>query len=502
MSNLFSIDVEAHLKKAAAYTFGSSAHYPVELVRAALQRGATQVDIFFTRDRLQVNDNGRGLDAAVIKTLITLMDPGQPGALKEEAVESIQTHQGMGLLAIFASNPKEILVENSTSGNKLQLSYKRNLFKKSGSIHTSLAGGSDGTHIILMGMHRDVDREKQLLEAFCRSVRQEVRLNHRSLGGQPFLSGQMAVIELSPSKSTGVSLGQVGIPLTGRTCHFRFLDQGIPWHHFSLPPQKGFIFDAAVETTAGMSRDLVDYLVQYAHRLYQWLGQRYKTAEPVHRDRIEELLFTHCRLTNGDSLIMQFAPFSLFNSRRSLSLRQVKEKASRGLLYAVPGHKDRLRYNTAHKTVLSLTREQADLLINHLNIPITFLNPVAHRVNPVPTFWYELKRGFKRFILRVLPSPKKILKSDQLTKGQQLFTTVLTQYLDGQGEFSLFHHPGVQVLLIPSRGPFPSITLKKNKKQLFIRRDHPLVQQAVRAVQSDPRDIEIFVPLIIYSENK
>jgi hypothetical protein len=280
------------------------------------------------------------------------------------------------------------------------------------------------------------------------------------------------------------------------------LDQGIPWHHFTLPPQKGFIFDAAVETTGGVTRELIDYLVQYAHRLYQWLGQRYASAEPVHRDRIEELLFTHCRLSGDDSLILQFAPFSLFNSRRSLSLRQVKEKAARGLLYAVPGHKDRLRYNTAHKTVLSLTREQADLLINHLNIPITFLNPAANRVNPIPAFWYALKRGFKRFILSLLPTPKQILKFEQLTKGQQLFTTALTQYLNGQGEFSLFHHPGVQVIMIPSRGPFPSIALKKNKKQLFIRRNHPLVEKAIRAVQSDPRDIELFVPLLIYSENK
>jgi hypothetical protein len=357
--------------------------------------------------------------------------------------------------------------------------------------------GTNGTRITLMGMQRDVEREKQLLEAFCRSVRQEVRLNNRSLGGQPFLSGQMAVIDLSPSNSISVSLGQVGVPLTGRTCHFRLLDQGIPWHHFSLPPQKGFIFDAAVETTGGITKELVDYLVQYAHRLYQWLGQRYNTAEPIYRDRIEELIFTHCRLTNDDSLVMQFAPFSLYNSRRSLSLRQVKDKASRGLLFAVPGHKDRARYHTAHKTVLSLTREQADLLINHLNIPITFLNPVAHRVNPMPAVWYGLKRGFRRFILSLLPGPKKVLESGRLTKGQQLFTAALAQYLDGQGEFSLFHRPGVQVLLVPSRGPFPSIVSKKNKRQLFIRRDHPLVQEAVRAVQLDPRHIELFAPLLI-----
>ncbi len=497
MSNLFSIDVEAHLKKAAAYTFGSSAHYPVELVRAALRRGATQVDVHITRDRLQVIDNGRGLEAAAIKTLNILMDPKEPEALKEEALESIQDHQGMGLLAIFASNPGEILVENSTSSNELQLYYKKNLFKKSDSIRTSSPGGINGTCITLMGMQRDIDRERQLLEAFCRSVRQEVRLNHRSLGGHPFLSGQMAVIELSPLKSISVSLGQVGIPLSGRTCHFRLLDQGIPWHHFSLPPQRGFIFDAAVETTAGITRDLVDYLVQYAHRLYQWLGQRYATAEPVYRDRIEELLFTHCRLTHDDSLVMQFAPFSLYNSRRSLSLRQVKEKAAQGLLYAVPGHKERLRYHTAHKTVLSLIREQADLLINHLNIPITFLNPGAQRVHPLPAVCYALKRGLRRLILRLLPGPKKVLEPGQLTQDQQLFTAALTRYLEGQGEFLLFHHPGVQVLLIPSRGPFPSIVSKKNKKQLLIRRDHPLVQEAVRAVQADPRDIELFAPLLI-----
>ena len=30
-TNLFSIDVDAHLRKAASHTFGSAAHYPVEL---------------------------------------------------------------------------------------------------------------------------------------------------------------------------------------------------------------------------------------------------------------------------------------------------------------------------------------------------------------------------------------------------------------------------------------------------------------------------------------
>src|SRR5512137_1616883 len=92
--NLFSIDVEAHLKKAASHTFGSPSHYPVELVRAALKRGAGEVDIRVGRTRIQVTDNGSGMDADAIKTLTTLLDPTQPTELKEAAVETLQNRGG------------------------------------------------------------------------------------------------------------------------------------------------------------------------------------------------------------------------------------------------------------------------------------------------------------------------------------------------------------------------------------------------------------------------
>ncbi|UCH94520.1 MAG: hypothetical protein JSV88_30220, partial [Candidatus Aminicenantes bacterium] len=398
-------------------------------------------------------------------------------------------------LAIFAANPEEILVENSSSSGKIRLYLNRDRFKKSAPVNSSSAAG---TGITIMSSHRDVNREKQLLEVFCRSVSREVRLNNRSIGGQSFLFGQMAAIKLLPSKHAGVFLGQIGIPQTGENCHFRFLDQGIPWHHFTLPPQKGFIFDAAVETVGEVTGELIDHLCQYAHRLYQWLCQRYTTASPVIRDRIEELLFTHCRLSGDESFVLQFAPFKIFNSRRSLNLSQIRVKAAAGSLYAVPVTKDRLRYNTAHKTVLSLTREQADFLINHLHIPITFLNPGAYRENPLPKIWYTWKKRIKRFIVYLLPAPKKVLKTDQLTKSEELFIVTLLRYLSRQGELRGSHDAEPQVLLIPSRGPFPSIPLKRNKKELLIRRDHPVVKKAIRAVQTDPRNIEIFVPLLIY----
>jgi hypothetical protein len=482
-ANLFSIDVKAHLSKAASHTFGAPGHWPVELVRAALRRGATEVDVQITRNRLQVQDNGPGLSATDLETLLALMEPGQSEALKEEAVESIQNRENLGLLAIFASHPEEILVENASAAGAARLHLRQDRFDQSTSLAAAL---SRGTRLTLWGAgtHRDMEQEKQLLEAFCRSVPREVRLNHRVLGGQRFLSGQIATLKLSVSDLTGG--GEIGIPQTGRICHFRLLDQGIPWHHFTLPPQQGFIFDAALETSAEVTDEMIRHLYPYAHRLYQWLRKRYYTADDAYRDRIEELLFTHCRLSGDDSLLLQFAPFRVLGSRHSLHLNRVKKEAAAGTLYAVPWHKDHLNYNTSGKTVLSLTRQQADLLINHLKIPISFLNPVTLRPNPVRGQWYKLKRGFKRFITALLPVPRKLITPAQLTGPEQLFMDSLCRHL-----------PGIQTQMSASRAPFPAVPARKSKGGLFIRRDHLLVRQAVRAVQEDPRNIEIFVPLIL-----
>lgn len=503
--SIFSIDVEAHLKKSASHTFGSAAHYPVELVRAALRRGGREVNILIGRDRIQVQDNGSGMDTASINTLIRLMDPSQPEAVKEEAVESLQTREGMGLLAIFASNPEEILVENVSREGKTHLHFQSNQLKTSGP-----GSLTKGTRITLLSSRRDYTQEKLLLEVFCRSVprRTRLKLNNHPIGGQPFLIHQMATMKISPSTLTHTYTagGRVGIPLAGMICHLRLLDQFIPWHHLTLPPQQGFIFDAAVETTDDVTHELIDYLCQHAHQLYQWMCKRYTSAAPDHRYRFEELFFTHCRLTGDESYLNQFSPFKIFNSRRSLNLEQVKQKAAHGSLYAVPQKKkkDRLRYNTGSKTVLSLPRTQADLLINQLNIPITFLNPVTRRQNPLPKFWHTLRKGIKSLICYILPKPKKILTAEQLSKSEQKFLLAFIRNLTRSSESMPYQiqPPEAQAVMVQGKGLFPSILTKDKSssppQRLLIRRSHPLVRKAIKAVEADPRNIEIFFPLLIY----
>lgn len=93
--NLFSIDISSHLKKAATHTFGSSSHYPVELVRAALIRKASKIDILINHYKICIQDDGSGLDIASLETLITILDPSKPAPQKRKQWKECKHEMGL-----------------------------------------------------------------------------------------------------------------------------------------------------------------------------------------------------------------------------------------------------------------------------------------------------------------------------------------------------------------------------------------------------------------------
>ncbi len=503
--NLFSIDVEAHLKMAASHTFGSPSHYPVELVRAALRRGAGEVDIRVGRTRIQVTDNGSGLDADALKTLTCLLDPTQSTELKETAVETLQDRSGFGLLAIFSPAPGKILVENVSVLGKNRIIFEKGRLEKFNSCDLSV-----GTRITLFTIAgRNPAREKDILRAYCRSVQAGIYLNNRIISRGPLLELSQLLASLNISDSNYISRGILGIPRTGDICRLRLLDLGIPYRYVTFPPHMGFIFDAAVEyanmsmgTSNGeITGDFLDHLAEFAFQLYQWLCRNHASAPPPVQARMEELIFDHYRFTRSQSrprkeplsFLENFAPFKTLGASRTLTLPEIKNLGRQSPIFAVPRHKENLHYNTLGKTVLSLTREQADLLVNLEKLPITFLAPVYQKEKRLPVFFFSLKKGFKRLVFRLfgfllIPSRSKVLNLDQLTPQEQLFMQTLNKHLANDGEGHT-----IEAMMVSSKGPFPVIP----SQPLLIRRNHPLVRKAVEAVHTDPRNVEIFAPLLI-----
>lgn len=497
-AGLFSIDVDAHLKKAASHTFGSPSHYPVELVRAALGRGASKVEVELGHKRIKIQDNGSGMNGKTMEILIRLLDPAKPEAVREEAVETLHNPGNFGLLAIFASSPAEIQVENVSAQGSDTLRFRAGRLKRSD--FSDWGGTGTGTRITMVtDSQRDTAREKQILQVYCKSVRQEIYLGKQLISGGPLLAPQMAHLKIKHSPL--VTYGDIGVPPTGDMCRLRLLDRGIPYRYVTLPAHRGFIFDAAAEYRGEITRKFMDHLADYAFRLYKWLCEHHADASPLVRERIEELVFTHNRLTQAASLFDHFAPFKRYRSSQSLTLPQIINMAGRSAVYAVPLGKEKLRYNTTGKKILALTQEQADFLINQQNLAVTFLSPVLGREKILPKVFHVLKKLVRAVIVfpGALFYKKQLLAAHQLSPSEQDFLDALNFQLQKRGDGTLSGIYPVAAVLHDSKGPYPSIPAKEGSKAsrpLLIRRRHPLVKKAVKIVHQTPENIEIVMPLV------
>jgi hypothetical protein len=490
-NDLFSIDVDSHLKSVATHTFGSPSHYPVELVRAALKRGATQIHVNVGRIHVQVKDNGSGLSRQSLEILYTLLDMKRPETLKEEAVEKLEELKEYGLLAIFSSSPHKILIENVSPSEKTSIVFNKVLLSRSPKCKLTA-----GTRITIYSKaDRDIQDEKEIITNYCKSVHKNIYLNKVPISKQPRFTNYLAALKINSSKHS--IRGEMSIPRDGNTCTIILLDMGIPYRYIKLPPQQGYIFNVAIEYSGEVTKRILSILIQYSFTLYRWLCQHHREVPPQIQERIEELIFTQYRITGERDLIKEFSPFKILGSKATLTLPSILELAKNKSVLAVPRNKQHLKYNISNQRILSLTQEQADLLINIENIPVIFISPLSSGRRYFTRLIAFFKKIMKSLILFLSPSPTKgnILKDDQMSPQEQSFNRILNEYIQTQ-------KPRLAVQkawLLFSKGPFPSVLSKKikNSRTLFIRRNHPLVLKAIELVNQDPRNIEMVMPIFL-----
>lgn len=494
--SLLSIDVNGHLQKLADHTHRSPYHYPVELVRTALSRGADHIDIRIQQQRLEMVDNGGGIEEGQIRDLLQLLDPGQPAAVREEAIEALYDRQGIGLLAIFSPSPHTILIENVSSQKKQKMQL---LYQKGRTRISEAVGLSGGTRIVLLRKTDGRDQEISILRHYCRGVEKEIVLNGRPLEREAIVKGAMVSIEAGTTDY--FKKAEVGIPLKGDICKIWLLGQGIPWSLFSRGSLGGFVFEAAVETDQDVSSQMVTELTGSAARLYNWLCRRYPQYPPLFQKRVEELIFKHHRISGKAQPLNQLFAFRTAAGSMVLNFDQVKTLAGRKTLYAAPQSADLKKYPIQDKFTLALTPKQMDFLVNRKRLPIHFLAPISAEA-----------RGFRKWLTLTAETIKSTLRAirlgkpkpvhlDALSPEEFAFLKALNRYLnENHGPAflpSLSSKSSIQAVMINARGFFPCQRLDRNSSAiLHIRRRHPLIQRAVRAVARESRNIEIVLPLL------
>lgn len=485
LSGLFSVDADAHLRKLAASMFPTPAQLPVELVRAALGRGAGTVAVEVRRRLLEVADDGAAIAEAEWRALGCALDGSRPALEREQAIAALHesARPGIGPLAALLPGALDILIASPGAGSRPGLRLAGGTLR-----FVPLAGPRPGTRIVVRRRHGDADAERRLLAELCAGVDAAISLNGRAIEKKPILRRALVRQALEPGPTAGAPRSAVSVPARGEICRIWLLDRQIPWQLFTSASCAGLVFDAALESRVPATAAEFTALADAAAGLYDWLCERYPSFPPPWQERIEELVFRRIRAANDPRLSSTFAPFRLLGSPRRLSLDDVRRRAQAGPLTALPAGSDPGRFLDPLQEALLLTPRQIDFLANDAGVPLS-VPPAAADGRGLPgRIMAALRRAAVRRLAR-LPR-RRLQEATGLRPDEERLCREMEAQLREHVAVPL--PPAVRVAMAAGRGLFPSSwRAGAGRSVLWLRRDHPLVRAAARSVGRDRANAEL-----------
>jgi hypothetical protein len=489
ISDLLSVDADAHLQKLAACMFPTPAQLPVEMVRCALRRDASSVVVEVGRGRLVVDDDGAGITSSQWLELACALDSSRDAADREKAIDSLQSaaSPGIGLLAVFIPGAESITIENSNPNEKMAMRCA------SGQVRRLDAGSkAQGTRISISRRRAPAEAEIKLLRELCAAAPGEITLNGRKIEKKALLRKPLAKQEVDLGWGKGPAA--VAVPARGDICRVWLLDQGIPWQLITSAAYHGMVFEAALETAAIPSEVEFDLLSGVAGRLYHWLAGHYLAFSEKYQERIEELIFNKTRWTGDLQLLSAFTPFRLWRSRQRLNLEEVRRKAERSILYALPLDSDPDLYVDRHQEALRLTPLQKDFLLNHLGLRLVIPTAPMGTQGKMARLFFSALRKITRITDRLPRRRIQVPAAGETSAEEKLLCREMESCwlrLHGRGRAAA---PGLSltVVMAAGRGLYPAVWRHAaGENLLHLRRRHPLVLLAARSLIRDRANSEL-----------
>ena len=442
-NKLLSIDVSGHLRKLAFHSHRSRHHYPVELVRCALRRGATKITLFINRDKIEIRDNGSGIGKEPLETLTTLMDPERPPAQREDAIHTLQSPIGIGLLSLFSPSPEHILIEDNCHGHSIRIHFNRQLTVTT---NPELPGG---TRLEMIRSSTDWEEEIAAVKDYCREVEHEIVINRKRLEKEPVIQHPIASTILNSTKYYKKS--RISVTQEGDTCNIWLTDQRIPWAMKTSPPIHGFIFDAVMETQHELSDPVFKQLSAAAANLYRWMCKRYDEYPESYQERIEALLFKHNRITGDNTLVNCFSPFTVLGAVYTFNLEEIRAHASsKGIPVLQTRYASRYSHMKGNKAkILVLNPKQIDFLGNHHHLPLRLIIPTK-KEGKIRQRLVKIGRLSKEVLRRLHPRHGRILEFSHLTSSERTFLSILDATLSGRSDSKK-----IEAVMVDSRGLLP-----------------------------------------------
>ncbi|MCB9750557.1 MAG: hypothetical protein H6713_11285 [Myxococcales bacterium] len=307
VASLLTIDVDAELRKLTSAQLQGPWQVPSELVRRALRSGAREVAVTLARQRIELVDDGAGVDGDALSELALLLDPGAGAELRHRALLSLESRGELELLALSGLDAQEIALETTSGGQRLALLARRGATPKV----TRVAGAATGTRVQIRGLRArfDVVKARTWVREMCRFAPGVITLDGQSINTRD--RRIMCTASLEPLASGGPGSrvkGSVMLTHSGEHARIWLLQHGVVTTHVGV--NNAPCFEAAIDFGAGVSGrataaelraevgELLTPLVAQAARLMLRLATRMPELVPPVQERVRNLLLRAARRGN------------------------------------------------------------------------------------------------------------------------------------------------------------------------------------------------------------
>lgn len=477
---LLSVDVDAQLRKLPGRRNLSRHHYPVELIRGALARGAGTVNVSISRKWVEVMDDGAPPAPSVLAALAGAYDAARSDVERTAALEVFEDGVGLELLGAFSPTPSSVEVACAAERGSRQMLFRNGRLAADGMVHHERVGTR-----IRICRSGNPGREREAVLEHCRFASGRVLLDGRQVApGQP--PGALAATRVAAALEHGP--GVLWIPLAGDVCRVRLLRNGVVFRQAALPARLGFLFHVALEADELPSGAALENLRLVAEEQYGLLSRRYPSLDPGQQDRTDELMFLLHRRGGESALVASHAPFRIRGRDDRLSLGAVRALEREGPLVAVRAGslQDWHVGGDGAGKALALTARQREFLVTDL----------GYRIMDPPRPEGGLWAGVQRFWVRAgdlasgrLFSRFDAVPDDLLDPGERAFLAALSGHVVPQlAELVVFVRGGGRRCWVEE--------MAAGRRRLGILRSHRLVKSAVSAFARDPENLRIFVALL------
>ncbi len=489
---LFSLDVESYLHKAAVFSQRSALLYSTELIKTAFKRGADNVNIIIDQNKTEISDNGSRIDPGDLNMLAELKNKNAPVERKEAAVRRLRGEYGAGLLAVFASEPKSVKIDtvSGNSGYNLILNNEE-VFLEEG---TSLG---NGTKILISRRSRNYKKEIEIVKEYVKWSGKKILLNGDEINTEKTLPDTLVSVNIL-DKESAIS-GMCGIPSKGGMCRIWFTENGIIRKKMDLPPFRGLIFSAVLETDKSEWEDVHSIVAPYIYKLYYYLGDKYTKLRSEHKNRVEELIFLHTRKTGEKKFTEKIKPFRVSGSNTYVGLQDLIELSNSGGLYVINSDSDRSDLSGKNSEyTIELTPRQIDFVMNHLRVPAKIVEAAVVNSN---RFSFKVLLKLQQLKYRTTSKLRfftKKIADDQLWNEEKGLISRLSDHFgnDLKGYTKISFHIVKCIGFAPVYFRTGGSGIIDSELEIYLRRGSRIVRKMVKLNDIDKGNFELAVALI------